>query len=83
MLVKLTCPVCDRQGIERDICPNCETDISVVRMLAELPRKRLEFPLWLVGCIAVFCLLLGVSLAMAFDLSSSENQLRNILNNLH
>ncbi|BAQ61258.1 hypothetical protein GM3708_1664 [Geminocystis sp. NIES-3708] len=34
---KLTCPVCDRQEIETNICPNCETDLSTIRMLKELP----------------------------------------------
>lgn len=33
---KLTCPVCDRPEIEGDICPNCETDLTLIRMLAEL-----------------------------------------------
>jgi hypothetical protein len=34
---KLSCPVCDRQEITESICPNCETDLSALRMLAELP----------------------------------------------
>ncbi|NEP47143.1 MAG: peptidoglycan-binding protein, partial [Okeania sp. SIO2H7] len=37
MTLKLTCCVCDRPGIEGNICPNCETDLSMVRMLMELP----------------------------------------------
>lgn len=37
MIEKLTCPVCDRTEIEGNICPNCETDLSTIRMLKELP----------------------------------------------
>ncbi|MEC4894144.1 MAG: hypothetical protein SAL07_02095 [Oscillatoria sp. PMC 1051.18] len=37
---KLTCPVCDRPNIEGDICPNCETNLSLVRMLRELPAQK-------------------------------------------
>ncbi|MBD2442364.1 MAG: hypothetical protein ACK6A9_13740 [Dolichospermum sp.] len=35
---KLSCPVCDRQEIVESICPNCETDLSPLRMLEELPE---------------------------------------------
>ncbi len=34
---QLTCPVCDRSAIEINICPNCQTDLSLIRMLSELP----------------------------------------------
>jgi C4-type Zn-finger protein len=37
MTTKLTCPVCDRSEITTHICPNCETDLSAIRLLAELP----------------------------------------------
>lgn len=37
---KLICPVCDRPNIEGDICPNCETNLSLVRMLMELPAQE-------------------------------------------
>jgi hypothetical protein len=36
MTEKLTCPVCDRTEIETNTCPNCETDLSTIRMLKEL-----------------------------------------------
>lgn len=36
-MIKLTCPVCDRPEIEDNICPNCETDLSLIRQLQELP----------------------------------------------
>lgn len=34
----LNCPVCDRQEIGELICPNCETDLSPLRILAQLPE---------------------------------------------
>lgn len=34
---QLACPVCDRPAVTGDVCPNCETDLSVLRMLLELP----------------------------------------------
>lgn len=37
MTEKLTCPVCDRTEIETNTCPNCETDLSTIRLLKELP----------------------------------------------
>ena len=37
MSTKITCPVCDRSAIEINICPNCQTDLSLLRMLIELP----------------------------------------------
>lgn len=38
MTEKLTCPVCDRTEIETNICPNCETDLSTIKLLKELPQ---------------------------------------------
>ena len=37
---KITCPVCDRSGIEISVCPNCQTDLSLIRMLSELPASE-------------------------------------------
>jgi len=38
MTEKLTCPVCDRTDIETNICPNCDIDLSSIRLLKELPQ---------------------------------------------
>ena len=73
MSVKLTCPVCDRSQIETNICPNCETDLSTYRMLAELPvetpveikEQKRTIPLWLPIGVAVLFLLLGLGLGFA------------------
>lgn len=73
MSVKLTCPVCDRSQIETNTCPNCETDLSTYRMLAQLPvetpieAKELKrtFPIWLPVGVAILFLLLGLGLGFA------------------
>lgn len=66
MKPKLTCPVCDRPEISGDICPNCETDLSLIRMLVELPvaePQRQGFSAWLLAgaaiCLLVVCIALG------------------------
>ncbi|WP_242037862.1 LysM peptidoglycan-binding domain-containing protein [Tolypothrix sp. FACHB-123] len=33
----LNCPVCGYQEVTSHSCPNCDTDLSVIRMLQELP----------------------------------------------
>ncbi len=35
--IKLNCPVCSYQDIQKSICPNCDTDVSLLRSLLELP----------------------------------------------
>ena len=73
MSVKLTCPVCERSQIETNTCPNCETDLSTYRMLAELPvetpveikEPKRTTPIWLPIGIAVLFLLLGLGLGFA------------------
>ncbi|WP_081599383.1 LysM peptidoglycan-binding domain-containing protein [Prochlorothrix hollandica] len=37
MTIKITCPVCQHPNIEDNTCPNCETDLTLIRMLMELP----------------------------------------------
>ena len=68
MKTYLTCPVCDRPKIEGNICPNCETDLSLIRTLTELeelpsvPTKSTPImPLVPMG-VAILILLLGISL---------------------
>lgn len=69
MKIKLTCPVCDCSEIEGDICPNCETNLSTFRMLAELPalnRGKLK-------------ILLPVAIAMVFFVGMSLGATGNYL----
>jgi LysM repeat protein len=35
--IKLNCPVCGYQDLQKSICPNCDTDVSLLRSLLELP----------------------------------------------
>ncbi len=73
MLVNLTCPVCDRSEIEDNTCPNCETNLSTYRMLAELPvetsverkEQKRTIPIWLPVGVAILFLLLGIGLGFA------------------
>lgn len=72
MKPKLTCPVCDRPEISGDICPNCETDLSLIRMLVELPvaepaaeaaePQRQGFSAWLLAGAAICLLVVGIAL---------------------
>lgn len=36
MNTKLNCPVCGYQELAGDICPNCDTDISLIRTVHNL-----------------------------------------------
>lgn len=73
MSVKLTCPVCDRSQIETNTCPNCETDLSTYRMLAQLPvethtelkESKRNISIWLPIGVAILFLLLGIGLGFA------------------
>lgn len=73
MSVNLTCPVCDRSQIETNTCPNCETDLSTYRMLAQLPvetpierkEQKRTIPIWLPIGVAILFLLLGIALGFA------------------
>jgi hypothetical protein len=65
MNTKITCPVCDRPEIEGNICPNCETDLSLVRMLVELPEQKQQLPIIIKESlsisVAIFLIIIGIS----------------------
>ncbi|MBN4002489.1 LysM domain-containing protein [Nostoc sp. LPT] len=66
MKMKLNCPVCDYQEIEGDTCPNCDTDLSVIRMLKELPQvedpvRQVKITKWQLG-VALVLLIIGIGL---------------------
>jgi hypothetical protein len=70
MSVKLICPVCDRAAIEINICPNCQTDLALIRMLSELPqleptKSEFQWQIWSVGILLLSCLL-GWKLSTSF-----------------
>jgi LysM domain len=83
MKTKITCPVCDRPDIEGDICPNCETNLSTFRMLAELPivevnnSFRPKMKTWLSVAIAML-LLVGISLGATGSYLLTKQQLEPI-----
>ncbi|MEO1763242.1 MAG: LysM peptidoglycan-binding domain-containing protein [Cyanobacteria bacterium J06629_18] len=37
MTIKLNCPVCGYTEVEGNNCPNCDTDLTLIRMLQQLP----------------------------------------------
>ncbi|AFZ23447.1 LysM domain-containing protein [Cylindrospermum stagnale PCC 7417] len=65
MNLKLNCPVCGYQEIESNTCPNCDTDLSLLRMLQELPQREnsllAKFAGWPLG-FALLILILGMGL---------------------
>ncbi|MEA5619818.1 LysM peptidoglycan-binding domain-containing protein [Cronbergia sp. UHCC 0137] len=61
MNTKLNCPVCGYQEIEGDTCPNCDTDLSLIRSLQQLPPT--ENP-WTKG-FAILMLMIGIMVGVA------------------
>jgi phage tail protein X len=68
MTEKLSCPVCDNPNVDSNNCPNCETDLSLIRMLMELPSaepmtqaKPVASLWWARIGIAVALLIIGIS----------------------
>ncbi|MBK1987026.1 LysM peptidoglycan-binding domain-containing protein [Sphaerospermopsis aphanizomenoides BCCUSP55] len=65
---KLNCPVCGYQEIAGDICPNCDTDISLIRSLYDLPQIKKsslqqKFSSWTLG-VALLMLIIGIGLGV-------------------
>jgi hypothetical protein len=52
---QLTCPVCQRTQIETATCPNCEADLTALRILANLPpaRSGLDYRWIVLGILAM------------------------------
>jgi len=66
MKIKLNCPVCDYQEVEGNTCPNCDTNLSVIRMLQELPQaensfQEVKITKWQLG-VALLLLIIGIGL---------------------
>ncbi|MBC6431796.1 LysM peptidoglycan-binding domain-containing protein [Nostoc sp. HG1] len=82
MKIKLNCPVCDYQEIEGDICPNCDTDLSVIRMLQELPQvenpvRQVKIAKWQLG-IALLLLIIGIALGTTGSFIFLQPQLHTL-----
>ena len=66
-MIKLTCPVCDRFDIDSSCCPNCETDLSILRMMMELPETRSNTRwIMLVAILGGIVLVLSIMVVRAF-----------------
>lgn len=67
----LNCPVCGYTEIQGNTCPNCDTDLSLMRSLTELPAlesaesaggvKFSKVAIWQVG-VALLILIFGIGL---------------------
>jgi LysM domain len=82
-MLKLNCPVCDRSGIDRDICPNCETDLSTLRMLAELPIVAPQktfgrtIKMWFLSIVFI-AFIIGINLGAAAEFLFSQQPPQSI-----
>jgi hypothetical protein len=82
MNFKLNCPVCGYQEVAGNTCPNCDTDLSVIQMLQELPSvetllhpvKIATFPLG----IALLMLMIGICLGAGGSFIFQQPQLHTL-----
>lgn len=82
MNLKLNCPVCGYQEVAGNSCPNCDNDLSVIRMLQELPPveapaqtvKIATFPLG----IALVMLMIGICLGVGGSFIYQTTQLHTL-----
>jgi hypothetical protein len=94
MTVKIACPVCDRPGVVENICPNCETDLTLIRGLMDLPvapspqssviTKSSSVPSWLL-LTAIAFLTLGIVLGgvgVYWPTQNTVSQLQNKVSQL-
>lgn len=73
MKSELSCPVCGYTEITGNSCPNCNTDLSLIRLLTELPssspqvielekpQRQPKFAGWQLG-VALLILMMGIGL---------------------
>lgn len=65
MNIQLNCPVCGYTEVEGNICPNCDTELYLLRMLQELPQVEKPRPAKVAAwqlITAVIILLIGMGL---------------------
>lgn len=70
MNTKISCPVCDRPEIEGNICPNCETDLSLVRMLGELPEQEEKSPVKINLNMTEIIVIIIIAISFIFGVST-------------
>ncbi|MGM3309137.1 LysM peptidoglycan-binding domain-containing protein [Anabaena sp. WFMT] len=81
MNTKINCPVCGYQDIESNICPNCDSDLSLIRTLQELPqveKKSLKRKLsgWTLA-VALLMLIIGMGLGVGSSFIIVQSGLYN------
>lgn len=79
MNATLDCPVCGYRDVPGDTCPNCDTDLSSLRMLLTLPEiedtptqgsgKRNWSIMRIIGLTALISMAMGTLTGFAFGLS--------------
>lgn len=81
----LNCPVCRYTEIANNTCPNCDADLSLIRLLTELPssnsqvtevkaQRQPKVAGWQVG-IALLILLVGIGLGTTSSFLFLQSQL--------
>jgi hypothetical protein len=92
MTVKIACPVCDRPGVMEDICPNCETDLTLIRGLMDLPaaispvqtpmvQEKSTVPPWLI-LTAIAFLAMGILLGGVGAYWPAQNKISQLQNQI-
>ena len=80
MTSELSCPVCAYTEISGNSCPNCDTDLSLIRLLTDLPPSHPQVTQpkvagWQMG-VALLILMIGIGLvAMGSFLFLQPSQL--------
>jgi LysM repeat protein len=75
MISTIQCPVCGRENIEASGCLNCETDLSILKMLQELPISKSQN-----SNISLAILLVVISLLASFILGGTLVSQINLFN---
>ncbi|MBD2667103.1 hypothetical protein B6N60_03565 [Richelia sinica FACHB-800] len=79
MSIKLNCPVCGYKEVQGNICPNCDTDLSVIRRIQELPPVEQVLPQenpWTKG-VAILMLMIGITVGAGGSFFALQNNFHN------
>lgn len=78
MSIKLNCPVCGYQEIEGKTCPNCNTDISLIRTLQELAPVEKRSLTNKIGnltlTVSLLILIIGITLGAIVTFVITQNR---------
>ncbi|WP_353928986.1 LysM peptidoglycan-binding domain-containing protein [Okeanomitos corallinicola TIOX110] len=78
MNIKIDCPVCGYKEIEGKTCPNCDTDLTLIRSLQELPPiettiSQRKLSTWTL-VLALLILIIGIGLGALSSFFLIKNQ---------